>query len=138
MFRVLVASALLLAACSPGSVPLPSESSSDVALLECPAGDTGRLDGSGYVAAARDCLWQSYSAGTPARFVSTGYTVEGARFTWTLTINPNRTVTARRDFVQPTTVVCRTLEREPREAQPTLYAFNLSDCVPTGAVVRIP
>lgn len=92
----------------------------------------------GYNHEARECLWQSYIARQPAVFVSTGYTIEGMRYTWTLTVDRDGRVSAQRDLVQPVSLVCTKLEREPRDADPAQFVLSLSGCDREGAIVRIP
>ncbi len=91
-------------------------------------------------AAARDCLWQAYRAGQPARFTTTALTVEGDPITFdiavvgpgwiAITVNSADTFGARGVFNH----TCATMDRQPAQSgganDPA--GFRLSDCDAAG------
>ncbi len=91
-------------------------------------------------AVARDCLWQAYQAGQPARFTTTAITVEGDPITFDITLVGPRwitvTVTSADTFgmrgVFPHR--CGMMERQPAQSgvagDPA--GFRLSDCDHAG------
>jgi len=96
--------------------------------------------GEGKDAAARDCLWQAYRAGQPARFTTTAITVEGDPITFdiavvgpgwiAITVNSADTFGARGVFNH----TCATMDRQPAQSgganDPA--GFRLSDCDAAG------
>jgi len=114
--------------------------SSSASPFTCPSGDGTRFGAPGpeYRQDARDCLWNAYAQGRPSVFNTTGYTIEGARYTWTLTVNSDGSISAIRGLVEPRTFLCRTLTKEPKEGDPSKYGFRLTDCGAGVSFVNVP
>jgi len=114
--------------------------SSSASPFACPSGDGSRFGAPGpeYRQDARDCLWNAYAQGRPSVFNTTGYTIEGARYTWTLAVNSDGSISAIRGLVEPRTFLCRTLTKEPKEGDPSKYGFRLTDCGAGVSFVNVP
>ena len=131
----------------PSTTPRPLLTSTPIATIPGPA-DTPPLDpvtglrqcgvernvhGQGRDAAARDCLWRSYTAGQTARFTTTATTVEGDPITYEVrvlapdrievTIDSADTFGARGRFRH----TCTTMAREQSPSS-DIAGFRLGNC----------
>jgi len=120
---------------SPSAIPSPP-----AAVRECPRGDATLLGAaaSGYRHDARDCLWSAYVNRQSTLFTTTGTTIEGARYNWTLTVRVDGTVAAVRELIDPRTFECKKLEKQPKEGDPTKFGFRLTDCGAGVPFVNVP
>lgn len=141
MRRLLLPLLALTASCSAVGGAAPSASPSPLAAVrECPRGDATLLGaaGSGYRQDARDCLWSAYVSRQPAQFTTTGTTIEGARYNWTLTVRVDGTVAAVRELIDPRPFECKKLEKQLKEGDPTKFGFRLTDCGAGVAFLNVP
>lgn len=71
-------------------------------------------------------------------FATTGTTVEGARYNWRLTVRSDGTVQAVRELIDPRSFECKTLEKQPKDGDPTKFGFRLADCGAGVPFVNVP
>ncbi len=119
------------------TVPTPTPASG---LRQCGTETKVTMTDEGKDAAARDCLWQAYRAGQPARFTTTAITAEGDPITFdvevvgpgwiAITVNSADTFGARGVFNH----TCAIMDRQPAQSGVASdpAGFRLSDCDAAG------
>jgi hypothetical protein len=125
---------LLLAACS--GAPDKKPSAPQTPALK-PCGVEVNKRNTGYDAAARECIWQSYKSREPAEFTTTRYTIEGDPITYRIEIAPLGVVVVvdSRDRYGHKGVfrhTCRNFERIMQDGSKERFGFALSGCSGSG------
>ena len=125
------------------TVPTPTaapSASTPARPLPCPTGGATIFGAAGpdYRQDARDCIWTAYTTKRSAVFTTSGVTVEGARYTWMLTVNSDGNIAAARELVDPRTFLCRSMEKSPKESDPAKFGFRLTGCSPDVPFVNVP
>lgn len=137
MLRLAGALALAVPIAAACSSPPPDLRRTPPKVTLKPCGTETIVHGSGYDAAARECIWQAYVAREPAEFTTTHTTIEGDPIVYKVQITPKGFVVTvdskdRYGAQGVSTHTCEAFERIRQEANPDRFGFALSRCTGGG------